>query len=70
MTNKQQRKLTFQALALGRKHTKPHPRIVVTRAYSKSEYPKGRSNGKRTTKDYFGFLLLYHDYNGLVYDYN
>jgi hypothetical protein len=27
---------------------------------------------KKTTKDYFGFLLhlLFHDYNGLVYDYN
>jgi hypothetical protein len=27
---------------------------------------------KKITKDYFGFLLhlLFHDYNGLVYDYN
>jgi hypothetical protein len=27
---------------------------------------------KRTTNDYLGFLLhlLFHDYNGLVYDYN
>ncbi len=42
------------------------------RAYSQSRYPKGRSNRKRITKDYFGFLLhlLFHDYNELVYDYN
>jgi hypothetical protein len=41
-------------------------------AYSQlGTYPKGLSNGKKTTKDYFGFLLhlLLHDYNGLVYDY-
>jgi hypothetical protein len=42
------------------------------RAYSQSRYPKGRSNEKKTTKDYFEFLLhlLFHDYSGLVYDYN
>jgi hypothetical protein len=29
-------------------------------------------NKKKIAKDYFGFLLylLFHDYNGLVYDYN
>jgi hypothetical protein len=42
------------------------------KAYSQSGYPKGRFNRKMTTKDYFGLLLhlLFHDYNGLVYDYN
>jgi len=42
------------------------------RAYSQSRYPKGWFNGKMIAKDYFGFLLhlLFHDYNGLVYDYN
>jgi hypothetical protein len=47
-------------------------RKYLPRAYSQSRYPKGWSNGKRTTKDYFGFLLhlLFHDYSGLVYDYN
>jgi len=41
-------------------------------AYSQLGYPKGQSNEKRTTKDYFGFLLylIFHDYSGLVYDYN
>jgi hypothetical protein len=41
-------------------------------AYSQSRYLKGQSNGKNTIKDYFGFLLhlLFHDYSGLVYDYN
>jgi len=41
-------------------------------AYSQSRYPKKWSNKKRTIKIYFGFLLhlLFHDYNGLVYDYN
>jgi hypothetical protein len=41
-------------------------------AYSQLGYPKGLSNGKRIAKDYFGFLLhlLFHDYSGLVYDYN
>ncbi len=40
--------------------------------YSQSKYLKGWSNEKKTTKDYFGFLLhlLFHNYNGLVYDYN
>jgi hypothetical protein len=34
------------------------------RAYSQSRYPIGKYNGKKTTKDYFGFLLhlLFHDY--------
>jgi hypothetical protein len=42
------------------------------KAYSQSGYPKGRSNRKMTTKDYFGpsLHLLFHDYNGLLYDYN
>jgi hypothetical protein len=41
-------------------------------AYSQLGYPKGQSNRKRTTKDYFRFLLylIFHDYDGLVYDYN
>jgi hypothetical protein len=41
-------------------------------AYSQLEYPKGRSNKKMTTKNYFGFLLhlIFHDYRGLAYDYN
>jgi hypothetical protein len=41
-------------------------------AYSQLGYPKGRFNIIMTTKDYFGFLLhlLFHDYRGLVYDYN
>ncbi len=40
--------------------------------YSQLGYPKGWFNGKMTTKYYFGFLLhlLFHDYNGLVYNYN
>jgi len=39
-------------------------------AYSQLGYPKGRSNKKMTTTDYFGFLLhlLFHDYRGLIYD--
>jgi hypothetical protein len=47
-------------------------RKYLPRAYSQSGYPKGRSNGKMIAKDYFEFLLhlLFHDYNGLVYDYN
>jgi hypothetical protein len=42
------------------------------KAYSQSRYPKGWSNKKMTAKDYFGSLLhlLFHDYNGLAYDYN
>ncbi len=42
------------------------------RAYSQLGYLKGWSNGKMTTKDYFGFLLhlLFHNYRGLVYNYN
>jgi hypothetical protein len=41
-------------------------------AYSQSRYQKGQSNKKKTSKDHFGFLLhlLFHDYNGLMYDYN
>jgi hypothetical protein len=41
-------------------------------AYSQLGYPKGWSNKKRIAKDYFGFLLhlLFHDYIGLIYDYN
>jgi hypothetical protein len=41
-------------------------------AYSWLGYQKGWFNEKKTTKDYFGFLLhlLFHDYSGLVYDYN
>jgi hypothetical protein len=41
-------------------------------AYSESRYPKWWFNEKTTTKDYFEFLLhlLFHDYSGLVYDYN
>jgi hypothetical protein len=41
-------------------------------AYSQSRYPTGWFNGKRIAKNYFGFLLhlLFHDYNGSVYDYN
>jgi hypothetical protein len=44
--------------------------ILFEWAYSQLGYLKGWSNGKRTTKDYFGFLLhlLFHDYSGLVYD--
>jgi hypothetical protein len=30
---------------------------VYSRAYSQLGYPRGQSNEKRTTKDYFGFLL-------------
>ncbi len=42
------------------------------KAYSQSRYPKGQFNKKKTSKDHFGFLLhlLFHDYGGLVYDYN
>jgi hypothetical protein len=41
-------------------------------AYSQLGCPKGWSNRKMTTKDYFQFLLhlLFHDYRGLIYDYN
>jgi hypothetical protein len=41
-------------------------------AYSQLGYPKGQFNKKMIAKDYFGFLLhfLFHDYEGLVYDYN
>ncbi len=41
-------------------------------AYSQLGYLKGWSNGKRIGKDYFGFLLhlIFHDYSGLVHDYN
>jgi hypothetical protein len=41
-------------------------------AHSQLRYPKGQCKEKRITKDYFGFLLhlLFHDYRGLVYDYN
>jgi len=41
------------------------------RAYSQSRYPKGWFNKKKTTEDYFGFLLhlLFHDYGGFLYDY-
>ncbi len=48
------------------------PKVHALKAYSQSIYPKGQSNKKRTTKDYFGFLLhfLFHDYSGLVYNYN
>ncbi len=46
--------------------------MQLIEAYSQLEYPKGWSNEKRTTKDYFGFLLhlLFHDYTKLLYDYN
>jgi hypothetical protein len=46
--------------------------MVCKGAYSQSKYPKGRSNEKKTIKDYFGFLLhlLFYDYSGLVYDYS
>ncbi len=39
-------------------------------AYSQLKYPKGWSNEKMTTKDYFGFLLqlIFHDYTRLIYD--
>jgi hypothetical protein len=42
----------------------------IIRAYSQLGYPKGRSNRKMTTKDYFRFLLhlLFHDYRGLIDD--
>ncbi len=41
-------------------------------AYLQLGYPKGQSNEKKTTKDYFEFSLhiLFHDYSGSVYDYN
>jgi hypothetical protein len=48
--------------------------VILTpqRALSESRYSKGRYNGKRIAKDYFGLLLhlLFCDYSGLVYDYN
>ncbi len=41
-------------------------------AYSQLGYPKGGFNEKKIAKDYFEFLLqlLFHDYSGLVCDYN
>ncbi len=36
--------------------------------YSQSMYPKGQSNDFFFVKEYFGFL--FHDYSGLVCDYN
>jgi len=38
----------------------------------KSSNPRRQSNEKMITKDYFGFLLnlIFHDYKGLVCDYN
>jgi hypothetical protein len=46
--------------------------MQLSGAYSQSKYLKRQSNEKRTTKDYFGFLLhlLFHEYTRLVYDYN
>ncbi len=46
--------------------------LTPQRACSQSGYSKGWYNGKGIVKDYFGFLLhlLFHDYSGLVYDYN
>jgi hypothetical protein len=45
---------------------------LVDWAYSQSQYLKGWSNEKRTIKDSFSFLLhlFFHDYSGLIYDYN
>jgi hypothetical protein len=41
-------------------------------AYSHQGTQKDGLMEKMTTKDYFGFLLylLFHDYSGLVHDYN
>ncbi len=49
------------------------PTKGLKKAYSQSRHPKGWFNKKKKTiNDYFGFLLhlLFHDHNGLVYDYN
>ncbi len=48
------------------------PTKGLKRVYSQSGYPKGWSNKKKDCKGLFWILLhlLFHDYNGLVYDYN